>query len=336
VKELTRLLCIVASVLLTAASAQAQTSPLTRGELTFRHHPNGLQYPNYAARRAQTCAPAHGGDLRQRLVDLAVQEWARFGYPLSQRADVGVLRHVFPELASAKEPPYFERDPLMLQAIGGYWAALSGVASGDVADTGAYEIDTANAEWELYASEYRANPGWLTPWSAAFISWLMCEGGAQDFRRSWAHRDYVDAAIAAADGGAPHPYHARDPDLAPRVGDLLCSTRDEYRADLASRRNDPQPEAGMHCDLVVALDRPAALILAIGGNVDNSVALVPYRLMGVRGGVGIRSVCPGEKVCTDERLFALLVLQAPDSAAALTYAPALHTPPPQPPPRFRR
>jgi hypothetical protein len=336
VTKLTRLLCIVASVLLTAASAQAQTSPLTRGELTFRHHQNGLQYPIYTARRTQTCAPAREGDLRQRLVDLAAQEWARFGYPLSERADAGVLRHVFPELAPAKEPPYLERDPLMLEAIGGYWAALSGVASGEVADTGAYEIEAANAEWELYASEYRANPGWLTPWSAAFISWLMCEGGAQDFRRSWAHRDYVDAAIAAADRGAPHAYHARDPDTAPRVGDLLCSSRADYRADLASRRSDPQPEARMHCDVVVAVDRPAALILSIGGNLNHAVALVPYRLTGVRGGVRIRSVCPGEKICADERLFALLVLQAPDSAAALTYAPALHTPPPQPPPRFRR
>ncbi|HYD74024.1 MAG TPA: DUF2272 domain-containing protein [Candidatus Binatia bacterium] len=329
---------LVASLaaLLTLSAASAEPSPLSRGELTFRHHANGMQYPAYSPRRTQSCAPAHEGDLRQRLVDLAVQEWARFGYPLSQRGDAGLLRQVFPELAFTSASPYLERDPLMLQAIGGYWAALSGVASGDVVDTGAYEIDAANALWENYAGEYRANPGWRTPWSAAFISWLMCEGGAQNFRRSWAHRDYVDAAIAAADGGAAHAYHARDPDIAPSVGDLLCSSRADYRADLANRRSDPQPEAGMHCDLVVAIDPPTALVLAIGGNVDNAVALVPYRLMGVRGGVRIRSVCPNEKVCADERLFALLTLQAPGSAAALAHAPALNRPPAQPPPRFRR
>jgi hypothetical protein len=124
--------------------------------------------------------------------------------------------------------------------------------------------------------------------------------------------------------------------MAPAIGDLLCSHRAEYRTDLLQRRADPMPEARMHCDLVVAVNRPAALILAIGGNVDNAVALVPYRLMGVRGGVRIRSVCPGEKVCADERVFALLTLEAPDSGAALSHAPALQARPTQPPPRFHR
>lgn len=324
------------AALLTVSAASAETSPVSRGELVFRHHANGMQYPIYTARREQTCAPAHVGDLRQRLVDLAVQEWARFGYPMSHRGDDALLAYVFPELTRAGPLPYGERDPLMLQTIGGYWAALSGVASGDVADAGAYEIASANALWEFYADQYRANPGWSTPWSAAFISWLMCEGGISDFRRSWAHRDYVDAAIAAADGGPRHIYHAREPDMAPSIGDLLCSTRAGYRADLATRRRDQQAEAEMHCDLVVAIDRPRALILAIGGNVDNAVSLVPYRIKGVTGGVRLRSVCPGEKVCEDERLFALLTLQAPVSTAALAHAPALDAPPAQPAPRFRR
>ncbi len=328
-------IALLFAALLIATAASAETSPLTRGEVVFRHHANGLQYPSYAAHSEQRCAPAQAGDLRQRLVDLATQEWARFGYPLSPRADAGPLRQAFP-LSHARDSSYFERDPLMLQAIGGYWAALSGVPSGDVADTGAYEIEDANALWQWSASEYRANPGWQTPWSAAFISWLMCEGGVPDFRRSWAHRDYVDAAIAAADGGAPHRYHARAPDIAPAVGDLLCSSRAGYRTDLANRRNYPDGEAGMHCDLVVATDRPRAPILAIGGNVDNAVALVPYRLQGVSGGVRLRSVCQNEKVCADERLFALLVLQAPDSGAAFTRAPALVAPPARPPPRFHR
>jgi hypothetical protein len=333
-----RLLALLCAALLAASAAQAETphSPLTRGELVFRHHANGLQYPAYTARREQICAASPEGELRQRLVDLAVQEWARFGYPMSQRADAPLLRHVFPELSRAKAPPYAERDPLMLQAIGGYWAALSGVASGSVPDAGAYEIAAANALWELVAGQYRANPGWRTPWSAAFISWLMCEGGVSDFRRSWAHRDYVDAAIAAADSGAPHAHHARDPDVAPSVGDLLCSSRADYRTDLAARRSDPNGEAGMHCDLVVALHAPTGIVLAIGGNVDNAVALAPYRLRREHGRLRIRSVCPGQKICSDERLFALLALQAPDSTAALAHAPALRVPPSQPPPRFRR
>lgn len=326
--------CAHAAVPVTYPIAHPRSSPLARGEVSFRHAANGMQYPHYAARADQSCAPAQAGDLRQRLIDLAAQEWARFGYPLSQRANADELALAFPELTRANAP-YIERDPLMLQAIGGYWAALSGVASGWIFDIGRYEILEANALWEQSAREYRANPGWRTPWSAAFISWVMCEGGVQDFRRSWAHRDYVDAAIAAADGTRTHPYIAHDANRVPLAGDLICSGRGEYRpVGIAGRREDPYNEAEMHCDLVVATDASVSLLLAIGGNLDNAVALVPYRLIRDETGVRVRSVCLGEKVCTDERIFAVLALAAPESAAALAQAPALATAPDRPPPRF--
>jgi hypothetical protein len=271
--------------------------------------------------------------VRQRLVDLAAQEWARFGYALSPRAAPAVLRARFPELPRPKKDPYAERDPLMLQAVGGYWAALTGVESSGVADVGGYEIADANAVWRRQAGELRANPGWRTPWSAAFISWLMCEGGVSDFRRSWAHRDYVDAAIAAADGGPGHAYVAHDADHAPLVGDLLCSGRAGYRPhDVAARRDDPAPEAEMHCDLVVAIDAPTGLVLAIGGNVDNAVALVPYRLTRAGGRTRVRSACSDGKLCEDERLFAVLSLQAAPSGAALR---RVSQRPEQPAPLFR-
>jgi hypothetical protein len=317
------------------AHAETTASPLTRGEVRFRDHDNGVQHPTYTAHRRQTCAPAQAGDLRQRLVDLAAQEWARFGYPISQRIDARVLRQIFPELRRAKQPPYLERDPLMLQAIGGYWAALTGVASGEIADSGGFEIANANAMWIEEAAQYRANSGWATPWSAAFMSWLMCEAGVENFRRSWAHRDYVDAAIAASDGGASHPYRAHEPTQAPAIGDLLCSTRAYYRADLATRRNEPDGEAQMHCDLVVAIDSATGLILAIGGNVENAVSLVPYRLLRIGNTTRVRSVCRDEKICGDERLLAVLSLDAPASAAALINAPALYQRPERPPPRMR-
>jgi hypothetical protein len=329
---------LVAAALMLNGGALAQPlpTPLARGEIVFLHHDNGLQYPRYAPAPAQTCSTPGDGDQRQRLVDLAAREWARFGYPLSPRADPGVLYARFPELARVKRDPYAERDPLMLRAIGGYWAALSGVASSGVGDIGGYEIVDANTLWRRQAEEYRANTGWRTPWSAAFISWLMCEGGVEGFRRSWAHRDYVDAAIAAADGQARHPYLARETDHAPLVGDLLCSGRAGYRPrDLAARRDDPAPEAEMHCDLVVAIDAPSGLVIAIGGNVDNAVALVPYRLLLVGGRTRVQSVCPNAKLCEDERLFAVLALEAASSGATLARVPGLGVRPAQPPPLFR-
>lgn len=325
------------ALLLLALPAEAETgsSPLSRGEVRFSLHPNGLQHPAYTAHRTQSCAPAGAADLRQRLVDLAAQEWARFGYPVSQRIDNRILRRAFPELRGAKQPPYLERDPLMLEAIGGYWAALSGVSSGDIADIGGFEIASANEMWREEAGQYRGNTGWATPWSAAFISWVMCEAGVEGFRRSWAHRDYVDAAIAASDGAGVHPYRAHEPDQAPLVGDLLCSTRAYYRTDLSTRRQSPEAEAQMHCDLVVAKDEATGLVLAIGGNVENAVSLVPYRILRMQSGVRVRSVCRGEKVCRDERLFALLSLDAPENSAALANAPALHQRPARRPPRVR-
>jgi len=332
-----RAACFAAALITAPAHAQSG-DPHARGVLSFRPHDNGLQHPHYAATPEQTCAAAPNPGLRQRLIDLAVQEWARFGYPIARRA--GDVSAVFPELAARdlSTAPYNENDSLLLGAIGGYWAALSGVASSGVADVGGHEIAERNAAWAGAAGAFRRNDGWRTPWSAAFISWLMCDAGAAPFARSWAHRDYVDSAIAAADGGAPHLYHARAPDRAPAPGDLLCSHRAEYRADLAARRDEPGALGDMHCDLVVAVNADARAIIAIGGNVENGVTLVRYQIARGFFRTRLRSFCAPNLLCRGdgERLFALLTLQAPaEPDAALARAPHLGTPPPRPVPLIR-
>ena len=118
---------------------------------------------------------------------------------------------------------------------------------------------------------------WTEPWSAAFVSWVMCEAGLGDmaqFQRSIAHRDYIDQAIRARDGQAPDAayiaYDAGDQPVEP--GDLLCNSRGgtDYRS-LADRRRQLGDYAPLHCDVVVKVagDR----ILVIGGNVLQSVSL---------------------------------------------------------------
>lgn len=325
-----------AAALALAAPAHAQTygDPLSRGALTFEIGANGLQYPRYTAAPVQTCAAPPASGLRQRLVDFAVQEWARFGYPITRRA--GDVSARFPELAGRdlSAEPYDENDPLLLQTIGGYWAALANVSSSGVADIGGHEIAERNAIWARTAGEWRRNDGWQTPWSAAFISWLMCDAGAAPFARSWAHRDYVDAAIAAADGGPAHLYVAQAPNQAPQIGDLLCAHRSEYRADLAARREERGAQGEMHCDLVVAANESGD-ILAIGGNVENGVTMVRYQFQRGFFSKRIRSFCAPNTLCTrrDERLFALLTLNAPpEQTAALARAPALVAPPTRTPP----
>ncbi|MES2187035.1 MAG: DUF2272 domain-containing protein [Pseudomonadota bacterium] len=129
------------------------------------------------------------------------------------------------------------------------------------------------------------------PWSAAFVSYLVRTAGfeAQEFTFSDAHADYVSAAYAANRSeqlrpAAAVPYAWRACDIArtpPRPGDLICHTRgnaapadtfDKLDQLLAERRASMgRGPVAMHCDVVVAVDRGAAKMDSIGGNVMQSV-----------------------------------------------------------------
>jgi hypothetical protein len=128
-----------------------------------------------------------------------------------------------------------------------------------------------------------------TPWSAAFISYLMQTAGFSrvEFTLSDSHVDYVQAAFeasAAEARGAPATGIYRACDVAttrPRAGDLLCATRAGTAgttrfADLPAAMAARVPGAGfpMHCDLVVRADEGGdARMETMGGNVFNSVTL---------------------------------------------------------------
>ena len=114
-----------------------------------------------------------------------------------------------------------------------------------------------------------------TPWSAAFISFVVRSAGfsEDDFRFSEAHADYARQAFAGH--GAWRACDAAG--TAPRPGDLLCNTRaraaviDSFESlgdALGNGRSLP-----MHCDLVVSIDPVARQASTIGGNVLQSVTL---------------------------------------------------------------
>lgn len=133
-----------------------------------------------------------------------------------------------------------------------------------------------------------------TPWSAAFISYLLKTAGfaPEEFRFSESHADYVEAAFAAAAAeaaGQPATQAFRACDIAttpPRAGDLLCATRastaaiasfDALAAALAARADGQA--FPMHCDLVVRAGADSGGgIESIGGNVVQSVTLSQMRL----------------------------------------------------------
>jgi len=159
--------------------------------------------------------------------------------------------------------------------IGGYWAATP---------KGAWMVDRQNSRWNGPAGMASR---WRDPWSAAFVSWVMCEGGlgsSNQFRRSIAHHVYVDQAIRARDAGSSRAgftaYDVGETAVGP--GDLLCSSRRGGYGTIAQRRRHLGVGARMHCDVVVKLEPDRKRILAIGGNVRGTVSLklLPAALRG--------------------------------------------------------
>lgn len=237
---------------------------------------------------------------RRRIVEIAAQEWAAFGYqtfdarPVETRRlpDGVVADAVNPPLAAPRQARHglrfgsWESDRRMDASIAGYWSATPD--GGDV-------LARQNRAWRNGEGE----TPWVEPWSAAFVSWVMCEAGLGEmdqFRRDIGHWRYVDQAIEARDGSAPEAaYVAHDPgevEIAP--GDLLCNARasSDYRS-LADRRREFGRRAPSHCDIVVRVNREARTAAVIGGNVVNGVSLTILPLVS-EGGERLRPVSTGD------------------------------------------
>ena len=106
------------------------------------------------------------------------------------------------------------------------------------------------------------------PWSAAFISWLMRKAGAgKDFKYSGGHSYYTAAAKQNALQNNSNMFKAYPiSKMAPRIGDLVCKSR----AGSGATYENIKPGMTTHCDIVTKVE-PNRL-LAVGGNLDNSVA----------------------------------------------------------------
>jgi hypothetical protein len=271
----------LAAALTAIAAADAQPTPLNRLPLAsldvapptdrVRGEPGGLTL------LTRSCQAAPAADVRRRIVDIVVQEWAFFGFAVLDETDPA--NWVRPRRASA-EPAPFELDPQarrelearaaeaarLAPSIAGYWAATA---------DGAWIVQRQNESWKATGG---LASRWVQPWSAAFISWVMCEAGfgaAQQFERAIAHHTYIDQAIRARDGLAPgavlKAYDIGEQPIVP--GDMLCLARRPAYDTLAERRAQMGVGARTHCDFVVKVDEARELILTIGGNVRGTVGL---------------------------------------------------------------
>ena len=237
------------------------------------------------------CRVGPTGWARRRIVDIAAQEWGAFGFqtfnlrPVETRRlpDGIVAEGANPRLEAPRAARHnlrfgaWESDRQMDQSVAGYWSATP---------DGRDIIERQNRQWRVGDGDVM----WVEPWSAAFVSWVMCEAGLGDmsqFRRDIAHWRYVDQAIEARDTGASEPaYVAYDiGEVALEPGDLLCNPRGgrTYRT-LADRRVDLGDQAPLHCDIVVRVDAEARTAAVIGGNVVNGVSLTILPLTVGEGG----------------------------------------------------
>jgi hypothetical protein len=269
---------------------------------------------------SRPCHTASPADIRRRIVDITAQEWGFFGFRLAPATDGDDDAARENGLAlGAWEPRRWRRPPLppdeaarVASSIAGYWA---------VTPEGAWIVGRQNERWK---GPDGIGARWNAPWSAGFISWVMCEAGlgaAGQFERAVAHHAYIDQAIRARDGRAPQAeFVAHDlGEAAIAPGDLLCSSRRPAYLTIADRRRQLGVGARSHCDIVVKVDEGRARILAIGGNVRGVVSLKQFPARQVPGTPLALDQASGER-----RMFAHLKLrQGTIAAHALDRTPTI-------------
>ena len=247
---------------------------------------------------ARPCPTVTTGDVRERIVALTLREWEFFGKRMAAPRDQS--EDDLPEEERRRRRPRLppEEAAKFAPAIAAYWA---------VTPEGSWIVARQNERWN---GEDGISARWNAPWSAAFISWVMCEAGLAapaQFHRAIAHHAYIDQALRARDGRAAQAaftaYDRGETAIAP--GDLLCASRRPAYRSLAERRRQMGVGARSHCDIVVDVDDARGQVRAVGGNVRGVVSMKIFPLVREAGRL------PQADTGDDERpLFAHLKLRA--------------------------
>ena len=258
------------------------------------------------------CQAAADTDLRRRIVDIAIQEWAFFGFRVVDQTNLvdEEPRRRPPRRRNPWLDP--EESARVAATIAGYWAITS---------DGSWILARQNAVWN---GSDGVGARWRDPWSAAFVSWVMCESGLKDparFRRAIAHHTYIDQAIAARDAASSEAafiaYDVGERLIEP--GDMLCAARRPNYRRLDERRATIGTGMRSHCDIVIELDAANDRILVIGGNVRGAVSLKIHPAVFASDRTAVESVGRGRR-----SIFAHLKLRAAAiETGALTDSPTI-------------
>jgi hypothetical protein len=136
------------------------------------------------------------------------------------------------------------------------------------------------------------------PWSAAAISFMVRHASAAyaGFRFEAAHSKFIHHAIKcreANDATAPF-WGFRLDEARPEIGDIVARDNPDHGPVVTFDVAAAMDSYRSHSDIVVQIDSAKQRLLAIGGNVSNSVSITVYDL------------APGDFLADTKNTFALL------------------------------
>lgn len=261
-----------------AADAQSQITPPVAGAAQAQplQQPQQPQQQQQPQTQPGTSVPpprptwVPTGTPSQRIVDVARRENRNWYSPFI--AVDGGLRTL---AVTEAERSRLNDGTEAWQKVVEYWR--DGNTLGEMVDGGRPGASACSAAYGMVTAGIRADcRGFVidTPWSAAFISWVMTRAQIPGFHTSPSHIDYIRDAFANRG-----PYFAINPGISrPQVGDLLCYVRLSntiigYEGLRAAFAANPSLRQASHCDVVVRTDFANHRVETIGGNVENAVTL---------------------------------------------------------------
>lgn len=273
---------LLGALLITGCATSAPRGSGAQSQITVPSVPPSPPVAQPSQQPSSTATPAYSprayvpsGSPAQRIVEIATRENRNWYSPFI--ASDGGLRTL---AVTEAERSRLNDGSEAWQKVAEYWR--DGNTMGEMVDGGRPGASACASAYGAVTAGIRSDcRGFIidTPWSAAFISWVMTRAQIPGFHVSPRHIDYIRDAFANRG-----PYFAINPGISrPQLGDLLCYVRlsqtiigyEGLRAALAA--NPSLNQAG-HCDVVVRTDFSNHLVETIGGNVENAVTLRKLKL----------------------------------------------------------